>query len=112
MIDRFPIRPLVAGGLLLALACGDATDPGPVGTTDLGDEWQTASPASQGIDPGGVADAVAHAQTLPRLLSLLVVRNGVLVVEQYFNGNRADSVNDGRSVTKSVVSTLVGVALQ
>jgi CubicO group peptidase (beta-lactamase class C family) len=58
-----------------------------------------------------MADAVAHARTLPRLLSLLVVRNGVLVVEQYFNGNRPDSLNDGRSVTKSVISTLVGVAL-
>ena len=101
----------LALAVLLALACGGATEPGPVVTGALAGEWQTASPASQGLDPGGVANAVAHARTLPRLLSLLVVRNGLLVVEQYFNGNRADSLNDGRSVTKSVVSTLVGAAL-
>jgi CubicO group peptidase (beta-lactamase class C family) len=110
MTDRL-LRPALAGCLLLALACGDPTDPGPIVTGDLSGEWPTASPASQGLDPARISDAVAHARTLPRLLSLLVVRNGVLVVEEYFNGNQAESLNDGRSVTKSVVSTLVGVAL-
>ena len=105
------MRPAIAGCLFLALGCGDTTGPGPVATGDLSQEWQTASPASQGLDPVGISAAVAHARTLPRILSLLVVRNGVLVVEEYLNGNRADSLNDGRSVTKSVMSTLVGVAL-
>ena len=111
MSDRFLLRPALLTSLVLALACGDDHGTAPVVTGDLSQEWQTASPASQGLDPVGVTAAVAHARTLPRLLSLLVVRNGVLVVEEYFNGNRADSVNDGRSVTKSVMSTLVGVAL-
>ena len=111
MTDPSPFRALLVAALLLTQACGEATDPGPVVTGDLGAEWATASPSSQGLDPVATSDAVAHAKTLPRLLSLLVVRNGVLVVEQYFNGNRADSANDGRSVTKSVLSTLVGAAL-
>ena len=97
--------------LLLVLSCGGATEPGPVVPGDLSGEWPTGSPASQGLDAGEIVAAVTHAETLPRLLSLLVVRNGVLVVERYFNGNFADSLNDGRSVTKSVLSTLVGVAL-
>lgn len=79
--------------------------------TDLSAEWPTGLPASQDIDRTAIHNAVTHAGTLPRLLSLLVVRNGVLVVEEYFHGNFADSLNDGRSVTKSVMSTLVGVAL-
>jgi CubicO group peptidase (beta-lactamase class C family) len=111
MPDRFLFRPAFLGLGVLALACGGDSGTGPAATADLGEEWQTASPASQGLDPAGISGAVAHAQTLPRLLSLLVVRNGVLVVEEYFNGNRADSLNDVRSVTKSVVSTLVGLAL-
>jgi CubicO group peptidase (beta-lactamase class C family) len=35
-----------------------------------------------------------------------------LVLEQYFRGNHADSLNDVRSVTKSVMSTLTGIALE
>ena len=108
MADRLLLRPAILTSLVLALACGDDHATAPVVTGDLSEEWQTASPASQGLDPVGITAAVAHARTLPRLLSLLVVRNGALVVEQYFNGNHADSLNDGRSVTKSVVSTLVG----
>jgi CubicO group peptidase (beta-lactamase class C family) len=33
------------------------------------------------------------------------------VAEEYFHGNRADSLNDVRSVTKSIVSMLVGIAI-
>lgn len=94
-----------------ASACGDG---GPVAvdnvTVDLSAEWQAAAPASVGIDGGRMDAAVAHAATLPRLLSLLVVRHGRLVVEEYFNGSHADSLNDVRSVTKSVLSTLTGIA--
>jgi CubicO group peptidase (beta-lactamase class C family) len=45
-------------------------------------------------------------------MSLLVVRDGTLVVEEYFRGNHRDSLNDLRSVTKSIVSTLTGLAIQ
>jgi CubicO group peptidase (beta-lactamase class C family) len=34
------------------------------------------------------------------------------VVEEYYRGNHRDSLNDLRSVTKSVVSTLTGLAIQ
>lgn len=105
------MRLALVAAALLTLACGGPTEPGPVVTGDLSGEWPTGSPASQQLDPVAILDAVTRAQTLPRILSLLVVRNGVLVVEQYFNGNFADSLNDGRSVTKSVMSTLVGTAL-
>jgi CubicO group peptidase (beta-lactamase class C family) len=98
---------------LAILACGDsATDPGRSEPIDLALPWVVASPESQGMDAGAMQDAIAHAATLPRLFSLLVVRHGKLVVEEYFNGNDAESLNDVRSVTKSVVSTLVGIAVE
>jgi CubicO group peptidase (beta-lactamase class C family) len=55
--------------------------------------------------------ADAHAEALPRVLSLLVVRHGHLVFEHYLHGNTLDSLNDVRSVTKSIVSSLVGIAV-
>jgi CubicO group peptidase (beta-lactamase class C family) len=105
-----PFRGLIlAAALWVATACTDpATSPGPI--RDLAAEWPVSSPAAEGLDAGTIRAAISKAATLPRILSLLVVRNGTLVVEEYFNGNHRDSLNDVRSVTKSVLSTLVGAA--
>lgn len=48
---------------------------------------------------------------LPNVYSLLVVRNGVIVFEQYYQGHSASSLFDVRSVTKSFISALIGIAL-
>lgn len=77
---------------------------------DLTAEWQSADPASVGMDPQALNAALDHGGTLPRLLSVVVVRHGKIAGERYYNGNHADSLNDVRSVTKSVVSTIAGIA--
>ncbi len=79
---------------------------------DLAQSWQTATPEQVGIDGQALERAGNRLEGEPRSLSLLVVRSGRLAYERYFHGNHADSLNDVRSVTKSVVSTLVGIALQ
>ena len=43
--------------------------------------------------------------------SLLVVRNGYLVLEEYFHGWQADRLHMQQSVTKSFTSALVGIAI-
>ncbi len=48
---------------------------------------------------------------MPRLQSLLVSRRGTLVLEQYFNGARAGRPANVKSVSKSVISALVGIAI-
>ena len=57
------------------------------------------------------ADAVRAASALPRLHSLLASRRGELVLERYFNGARAARAANVKSVSKSIVSALVGVAI-
>ncbi|MFN0181724.1 MAG: serine hydrolase domain-containing protein [Gemmatimonadales bacterium] len=106
---RSALLGLTAAGLWLAAACTDVPT-GPAPLDDLAAEWPVSTPAAAGLDASKIQAAIAKAKTLPRLLSLLVVRNGTLAVEEYFNGNHRDSLNDVRSVTKSVVSTLVGAA--
>jgi len=46
------------------------------------------------------------------MFSLLVQRNGTLVAEEYFHGFEADSLHDVRSVTKTVISLLTGIAIE
>ena len=100
---------MTAAFLWLATACTDlATSPGPI--TDLAAEWPVSTATAEGLDAAKIRSAISKAKTLPRILSLLVVRNGTLAVEEYFNGNHRDSLNDVRSVTKSVLSTLIGAA--
>jgi CubicO group peptidase (beta-lactamase class C family) len=49
---------------------------------------------------------------LHNLYSFLVIRKGVIVFEQYYQGHDANSLFDVRSVTKSFISTLLGIALR
>ncbi len=74
--------------------------------------WRTASPASQGIDGAQLDAAVEYVrQSRLALHSLLVIRNGYMVSETYFPGYTADTRHTLYSVTKSFVSTLVGIAI-
>lgn len=52
-----------------------------------------------------------HFGEFPDLHSLLVMRNGRMVLERYFNGSGPDDVHTMQSVTKSFASALVGIAV-
>ena len=57
------------------------------------------------------AGAVNAAGDLPRLHSLLASWRGEVVLERYFNGARATRAANVKSVSKSIISALVGVAI-
>jgi CubicO group peptidase (beta-lactamase class C family) len=74
--------------------------------------WRTAAPTQEGMDPKGLAlidDDTGR--VYPALRSVLVVRHGVLVFERYYHGATPATYFNLWSVTKSVTSALVGVAL-
>jgi CubicO group peptidase (beta-lactamase class C family) len=54
-----------------------------------------------------VTDRLARDNTV----ALLVIRRGVLIHEQYFNGFTRDSMGTSFSIAKSVVATLLGIAI-
>jgi CubicO group peptidase (beta-lactamase class C family) len=58
------------------------------------------------------AGAATMAAGLPRLHSFLVSHHGTLVVERYFNGRRAAQLANVKSVSKSIISALVGIAIE
>jgi CubicO group peptidase (beta-lactamase class C family) len=85
----------------------DAFDP-----AALDDGWPVSTAEEQGLNRTVLEDGFAAAARLPYSYSLLVVRNGYLVAEQYFNGNSRDNANSAMSVSKSILSGLVGIALK
>src|SRR5512139_133933 len=66
---------------------------------------QTARPVS--LEP-----AVKAAAALPRLHSLLVSRQGQLVLERYFRGATASRLANIKSASKTVISALIGIAIE
>jgi CubicO group peptidase (beta-lactamase class C family) len=54
---------------------------------------------------------VTAAKELPRLHSLLVSQRGELVLERYYNGAGAARTANVKSVAKSIISALVGIAI-
>ncbi|WP_298923253.1 serine hydrolase [uncultured Ramlibacter sp.] len=103
-------HPLLACALILSSLAGHAQPaPTPWPTT----QWSTATPESQGLDPGALAGLFDYLATPAfNTDSVLVVRHGRIVAEAYAAPFRAGLRHDLRSVTKSVVATLVGTALQ
>ena len=76
------------------------------------DDWPVSSPADQGLDPDLVAKFYRNAAELDTLYSLLIVKDGQLIAEKYFNRGSIDTRADLASVTKSFTSALMGIALQ
>ena len=74
--------------------------------------WEVSTPLEQGLDPSLVSDLYCEAGELSTLYGLLVIKNGHLVAEKYFNEGAIDRKNFVQSVTKSCTSALVGIALE
>jgi CubicO group peptidase (beta-lactamase class C family) len=64
-----------------------------------------------GFDPGLGDLIVASLPAFPAVTGVCVVRHGQVAFEHYRNGHAATTPVNIRSVTKSVTSTLVGIAL-
>ncbi len=74
--------------------------------------WRTSPPEAQGIDPEKLTLLLqAVQQERLNLHSLLIIRNGYIVSETYFQPYTAQTPHQLYSVTKSVVATLVGIAI-
>jgi CubicO group peptidase (beta-lactamase class C family) len=56
-------------------------------------------------------EALSVAAELPRLHSLIVSRRGEILLERYYNGARATRPANVKSAAKSIISALVGIAI-
>jgi CubicO group peptidase (beta-lactamase class C family) len=63
------------------------------------------------LEPALHARAIERANGLPRIRSLLISIDGEVVEERYFNGAQAAHWANLKSASKSLISALVGIAL-
>src|SRR5215204_3085552 len=71
-----------------------------------------ALPQSPAAGGAHVDEIRAAAARMPRLHSLIVSRGGEIAVEYYAKGAGPSRAANVKSVSKSVISTLVGIALE
>lgn len=101
-------REFVAGSLTAVL--GAATPFGVSFAADKVDDW--GEPKADGIDQAAVQKILDDARAVRALRSVVVVKSGSLVAEQYYGGATAADLQAVNSITKSVASMLVGMAMQ
>jgi CubicO group peptidase (beta-lactamase class C family) len=109
---------------IIAVGCGSEATPAPtatpVPTATVAAQpaywpttgWRTSTPEQQGVDSQGLLNALQHVQdTGINLHSIMVIRNGYVVLEAYNQPYTAEHKFGIYSVTKSVTGALTGIAL-
>ena len=74
--------------------------------------WRTSTPEEQGMDSQKLAAMLAEIKERNmNVHSFLVIRNGYLVSETYFDSYQPDAKQDMQSVGRSFTPALVGIAI-
>lgn len=78
------------------------------------DGWKTSTPEAQGIDSRILLQMFQDIQARggDGLHSLLIVKDGYLVAEAYIAPYHKDTLHNIKSASKSILSALVGIALE
>jgi CubicO group peptidase (beta-lactamase class C family) len=75
-----------------------------------GSGWQVSK---EGFDTKKIMEmnALIAGNRFKQITSVVVIKNGKLLIEEYFNGSARDSLHNPRSVGKTFASTMMGVAI-
>ena len=79
----------------------------------IADGWKTSSLVEEGVDSEKIVELmekILH-ENYQNIHSVLLVKNGKLVLEEYFYGYQRDTKHELHSVSKSITSILVGIAI-
>ena len=79
----------------------------------IDDGWKTLSLTEEGIDLNKIEDLMNNILNgnFGNLQSLLIVKNGKLILEEYFGEYDRNKKQDLASVVKSIGSILIGIAM-
>lgn len=97
---------------LAAATAGIAQNPAT--TQPLGIDWRSSSASAAAIDTSLIDHLYSQMEEDEHqdLKGIVIVRDGRLVSERYFNGDSAETLHDIRSATKSITSMAMGIAIE
>ena len=78
----------------------------------LADGWQVSAPEDRGLSSSTIGQFVAIAREFEFVNGVLVAKDGHLVAEAYFNGYGPNDAHQLASVSKGIISALVGIAIR
>ncbi|MBB4826601.1 CubicO group peptidase (beta-lactamase class C family) [Sporosarcina luteola] len=74
--------------------------------------WKVENPETCKIDSAKLSEVESIVRTeYHNLNGLVVIKNGFIAYEKYFNGSSSNDLHHVASVTKSIVSALIGIAI-
>ena len=94
-----------------------AVDPGALYTYQIPDQlddgWGVSTLQEEGMNTGPIEQVTSQIMNgqFQGIHSLLIVKNGFLVHEAYFEGYKRNSLQTVYSITKSISSALIGIAI-
>ena len=79
----------------------------------LNNEWKVSTLQSEGIDETTIKKLMVKILNgeIPNIQSLLILKNNKLVLDEYFEGYALNALHPLASVSKSITSILIGIAL-
>ena len=108
-IDSALLFLVVLPAAVSAFSPAQQKDPRPTGIV-----WSPQNPSSAGFDGISLAALYQKVAQEPHhdLKGIVILRDGSLVSEHYFNGDDVATLHDIRSATKSITSLLMGLVIQ
>lgn len=71
-----------------------------------------STPQEEGLDGALLNEGLARLEESRSITSQIILRNDAIVLERYYNDGSPLKTGNGQSITKSVISALMGIALR
>jgi CubicO group peptidase (beta-lactamase class C family) len=112
-LDGFKVGPLIAAGQLRMTVVKPAIDPKQAAIQAIasGSGWQVSGGSFDKVTIEKLNKLVLQ-KTFKSITSIVIIKNGKLLLEEYFNGANRNTLHDTRSATKSFTSALMGIAIK
>lgn len=110
-IKHILIKLLLLQVLLIPLSC-QKDIAGLDETHKFNQTWELSTPAEQGLDSLKLQTAYVEAEQTGFMDALIIIKNGYIVAEDYYNGYSKINAHNVKSVSKSFLSAITGIALR